>query len=258
MTEELLKQIAKNTSPKESYQIVVSSNQNDFDTLFNPNITLDRNKRYEIALVNLETYYSFPNIDSSNNVLNYSKDSGATWKTITIPEGSYEITDINIAVQTAMKLNGDWDSANSKYYITIGANLNTLKSTLEITNTTYRVDFNVASSISSVLGFNKQVYSASYQESENVVNILSINSILVNIDIISGSFLKGTRAPVIYSFFPSVSPGYKIIENPVNLVYLPVELKQIHRLRTSITDQDGKLLNLRNETLIIRFHLRQA
>jgi len=99
MTEDLLKQIVKNTSPKESYQIVVNNNQNDFDTLFNPNITLDRNKRYEIALVNLETYYSFPNIDATNNVFKYSKDSGATWKTITIPEGSYEITDINNAVQ---------------------------------------------------------------------------------------------------------------------------------------------------------------
>ena len=109
-----------------------------------------------------------------------------------------------------------------------------------------------------MLGFNKQVYSAAVQESENVVNVLSLNSILVSIDLISGSYLKGTREPVIYSLFPSVSPGYKIIENPVNLVYLPVELKQIQRLRTRITDQDGKLLNLRNETLTIRFHLRQA
>ena len=65
-----------------------------------------------------------------------------------------------------MKLNRDWDSVKSKMYITIGANNNTLRSTLEITNTSYRVDFNVASSVSTVLGFNKQVYSAAFQESE--------------------------------------------------------------------------------------------
>ena len=53
--EDLLKQIVQITSPKESYQFVISSDKNDFDTLFNPNITLDINKRYEIALVNLET-----------------------------------------------------------------------------------------------------------------------------------------------------------------------------------------------------------
>ena len=117
--EDLLKRIARNTSPKESYQIVVSSNQNAFATLFNPNLVLDLNKRYEIALVNLETYYSFQNTDATNNDFKYSKDSGATWKTITISEGSYEITDINNAIQQAR---GDWDSADSKCYITIGAN----------------------------------------------------------------------------------------------------------------------------------------
>ena len=51
-----------------------------------------------------------------------------------------------------------------------------------------------------------------------MVNILTINSILVNIDIISGSYANGFTQPTIYSFFPDVSPGYKIIENPHNLL----------------------------------------
>ena len=58
---ELLERIAK-----KSFQVIVSGNQSSFNTLFNPKIELDRNKVYEIALVNLETYYSFPNIDDSN------------------------------------------------------------------------------------------------------------------------------------------------------------------------------------------------
>ena len=59
----LLEHIAKNTAHKTSFQVIVSGNQSSFNTLFNPKIELDRNKVYEIALVNLETYYSFPNID---------------------------------------------------------------------------------------------------------------------------------------------------------------------------------------------------
>ena len=62
----------------------------------------------------------------------------------------------------------------------------------------------------------------------------------------------------IYSFFPKVSPGYKIIESPVNLVYLPIKLDTIDRLTVSITDQDGHLLNLRNEKFTIRFPIREA
>jgi len=54
--------------------------------------------------------------------------------------------------------------------------------------------------------------------------MLSANSILVNIDIIYGSYVNGQRYPTIYSFFPGVSAGYKIIETPAHLVYLRVTL----------------------------------
>ena len=100
-----------------------------------------------------------------------------------------------------MKQNGHDNS------VTISANTNTLKAVLILENG-YQDDC-------SVLGFNNAVYSSYYQESENPVNILSINSILVNVDIISGSYLNGVRNPTIYSFFPNVAPGYKIIETPV-------------------------------------------
>jgi len=39
------------------------------------------------------------------------------------------------------------------------------------------------------------MYTSDYQESENSVNILSVNSVLVNIDIISGSYLNGMSNP---------------------------------------------------------------
>ena len=75
---------------------------------------------------------------------------------------------------------------------------------------------------------------------------------------ISGSYVDGKTKSTIYSFFPRVSPGYKIIESPVNLVYLPSNLNNIDNFNVSITDQDDYLLNLRNEKLTIRFHIREA
>ena len=76
MEVELLENIAKNTEHKTSFQIIVSDNETSFKTRFNPKIELDRDKVYEMALVNLETYYSFPNIDESNNIFVYSPDNG--------------------------------------------------------------------------------------------------------------------------------------------------------------------------------------
>lgn len=250
MERELLEKIALNTEPKESFQIIVSDNKTKFTTQFNPHIQLKKNKTYEIALVNLETYYSFPNITTDNNHFSYSPDAGETWYHILIPEGSYDIEDINKFIQQKMRQNGH--EAN----ITISANTNTLKAVL-ITEGGYHVDFRPEHSICQVLGFNNAVYTADYQESENPVNILSINSILVNIDIISGSYVNGQRNPTIYSFFPAVSPGYKIIETPANLVYLPITLDVIYSMETNLTDQNGNLLNLRGENVSIRFHLRE-
>ena len=122
-----------------------------------------------------------------------------------------------------MEKRGNYDPTNEDYYINISANSNTLKSVL-ILEEDYQVDFNHQNSIAKVFGFTGAKYTGGFQESENVVNILSINSILVNIDIISGSYVNGTTKNTIYSLFPKVSPGYKIIESPVNVVYLPITL----------------------------------
>jgi len=92
------------------------------------------------------------------------------------------------------------------------ANSNTLKSVLEIQDD-FQVDFRARNSISSVLGFRNQVYEEGIHESQNVVNILSINSILVNVDLIGGSYVNGRTQNTIHSFFPNVSPGYKIVKS---------------------------------------------
>ena len=93
--ENLLKQIVSNTEPKRSLLIVVSNNKTRFKTWFKPPIQLDKNIDYEIALINLETYYSFPNTEISNNCFSYSPGANAPWFDIIIPEGSYHVEDIN-------------------------------------------------------------------------------------------------------------------------------------------------------------------
>ena len=250
MEEELLQKIVNNTNSKFSSQIVLSSKETKFNTRFSPPISLDSNKKYEIALVNLETYYSFPNVDSTNNRLSLKlNDENPSY--ISIPEGSYEIESLNRELQTILEEKG-YSGA-----VTFQPNRNTLKSIMVI-KPGYRVSFKGDRSLRQLLGFSDKWYKEGVHESENIVNILSINSILVNIDIITGSFINGVSKPVIYSFFPNVSPGFKIVETPYNLVYLPIATETIDHITTTITDQNHKPLNLRGETITIRFHLREC
>ena len=78
---------------------MVSDNKTRFKTWFKPPIQLDKKKDYEIALIDLETYYSFPNIDKSNNCFTYSPYLNPLWFNIMIPEGSYYIEDTNEFIQ---------------------------------------------------------------------------------------------------------------------------------------------------------------
>ena len=59
MEVELLEQIVKNTTHKTSFQIIVSNDNSNFNTRFNPKLELDKDKVYEIALVNLKLITHF-------------------------------------------------------------------------------------------------------------------------------------------------------------------------------------------------------
>ena len=85
---------------------------------------------------------------------------------------------------------------------------------------------------------------------------MSINSIFVHTDVIGSAYVNGSQTPVIYSFFPDIPPGGKIIVQPRVLIYLPISLSVISRLTSWLTDQNNEELNLRGEELTIKYHLR--
>ena len=122
-------------------------------------------------------------------------------------------------------------------HITIFANANTLKPVM-VLKKNYQINFRPHNSINSVFGFSNKIDKSKYQEFENAVNIRSLNSVLVNIDTISGSYVNGSTQPTIYSFFTNVSTGYKIIETPVNLVHLPITSDAITSITVWLTDQN--------------------
>ena len=204
----------------------------------------------------MKTYYSFPNIDRSKNCFSYSPGANTPWGDIIIPEGSYHVEDINEFFQREMIKNNHYDQTSDKVYIEISTNTNTLKSEMFLRNN-YEVDYRKDKSINSLLGCNSNLNTSGVYESDNMVNIPTINCIIVNIDIISGSYINGSTQPTIYSFFQDVSPGYKIIENPHNLLCLPITADTIHIITICLTDQNGNELNLRRENLSMRFHLRE-
>jgi len=233
----------------ESYSLLVSDVKSDIFVDFDTPWILSPDKEYELALVSLDTYNSLANVDPTNNKFVYN--NGPTRKEIQIPEGAYELDDLNSYINNQLRVNGEPDDV-----IQLLANTNTLKCILKISNPKYSVSFKEEGTLRDLLGFDSKVYTKS-QEGERNVNILKVNTILVHCDVVGGSVVNGQSHPTIYSFFPNVSPGFKIVESPYNLIYLPVTTRTIRSIRVWLTSQNPEeILNLRGETITVRLHLK--
>jgi hypothetical protein len=240
--------------------LILSSNTTNFTTYLLSPIHLNPYKEYEVALLSINLYNSIPNISEKNNIFKYSIDNGNTWKTLSLDKGSYELQAINDEIQRKMILNGDFDTTNNEAYITISANISELKSIVHISNESYLVDFTCENTLGMLLGFKKVMVSYGYSKSQNIVDITKVNSVLVNVDIISGSYVNGCESPAIYSFDPNkVSPGYKIDERPnPSLIYYPVNRNNIHYITVWLTDQDNEPIDLRGERVTVKLHIREV
>lgn len=208
---------------------------------FNPPIYLNSDREWVMALTNFETFNAIPNITEDNNKFTFGK------KVITIPTGSYELTDI------AKYVNSQLDSSKHEF-VSIMGNNNTLKT---IVKSTAELDFSKATSVGKLLGFKKRVLKPNIiYESDYQTNILKVNSLLIECNITTGNYKNGAPGHVIHQFFPSVPPGYKIIESPDHVTYLPVNVSTISNITLKIVDQDGDLVNFRGETVTIGLHLK--
>ena len=95
------------------------------------------------------------------------------------------------------------------------------------------------------------------------VNISSLISLNLVCDAIEGSYQidigKSNQAQqgyILYSFAPSVSPGFLLIENPINPVYMKCHNKSLTRINFKLVDQSNNLIDLRNETLQISLFVK--
>ena len=102
-----------------------------------------------------------------------------------VPKGCYELKAINAEI---IRIRGNSD-------ITILPNVNTLQCILTVVGGKCKVSIDVPNSLSSVIGVERSIYGGGHA-SENPVNIMSVNSIIVHCNIIHSLYICGTEAPV--------------------------------------------------------------
>lgn len=237
-----------------SYTVSLTGNSSTLRSVLFPALRLPKGKIWEAALLDLTTYNSIPNVvEKINNKLHYYKYKDvkgvySDLEEVNLQTGAYEIDDINYTIQQNI----------GKDNITIKGNNNTMKA--EIISK-YYIDFSKEGSIGSLLGFSKEtkiLEPNKIHTGDKTVSILKVNSIDVTCNIIQGSYRDGENSHTLHTFYPSVAPGFKIVEKPQNLVYLPLNTSYISDIVLNILDQDGNLIDFRGETITIRIHIKSS
>ena len=240
---------------------VNGQSSNDFTINFPSGVNLG-DKPWEVSLDKVVLWNSVFNISvaNGNNTLKYSKDSGVTWKTVTYPDGAYQLEQINDYFQFTMLQNGDAnvvDPSNPIYYTSFIANFSTLKARA-VVNNNYQIDL-TAGDLHKLLGFDPIVVTST-QEGARVVNITrDVNTFLIRCSLVNGSYNNGLGSDILYSFTMKVPPGAQLTVEPNEKFYLPVrDSQQITTVRLYITDQMSRPVSFNGEDITYSIVLRQV
>ena len=91
---EALEKVSNRLDPPNHYSLTLSGKTCDLQQTLSKSIKLDSNKRAEVALKSLSTYYSFPNINGTNNRIDIKKPGVEGDPTFLLPAGCYDLASI--------------------------------------------------------------------------------------------------------------------------------------------------------------------
>lgn len=230
----------------DSFTLTLSGRSSLLEAWYFPPIELSPSKSYSVGLVQLLTYNSIPNIDDGRNKFYFEKDDMRV--RIIIPTGNYEIEDINKYLKKELLA---W-----KIPFNLKANDRTLTSEIETSNN-IAIDFTEPDSIGQLLGFQGEILrNSTFYRASSPPDILHVNSIRIECNVTSSAYINDQRVHTIHEFFPSIPPGYKIIEVPAQVIYLPIVVQTIDHLQLKIVDQESRSVNFRGETITVRLHIK--
>lgn len=243
---------------------------------------------YQVALANLQCYYSWNNItsDKNNNTFTYYWPLGAgSFHIITLPDGMYTVSDISGFISNQMVLNGHYlldadgvvvsfiEISPNRIYQRITLTITPIPSALPTgwTNpagivlpaTPITPQLIIPSTnIRTTLGFNADTYPNPAQNSiysinsQNIPQITDILVVNVNCNVIGSSFFNS--APnTIYTFSPTVGFSEFISVEPQSLIWYDCLNSTFNNITIRLTDQLNRDLLMLDPTFIVSLYLRK-
>ena len=230
--------------------------------VMDPVLQFPPNTKLKVACQQFSYTNFFVNVSAAlaNNTFYYTDDAGTPDKySVTIPDGSYNVSDLSDAINTEVINNGHADGL-----ITLVPDFATNKVLFSISAAGWQLYFKAGSPYV-LLGctLNQKIpaaglTAAAYSElAPNVATFNSITNLYVHTSLTNNSIFSGRKSDIIASVTPTASIGSIQEYQPHNLIWLDAkELagSSVNSINIYVTDQSGAAVNLSDDynlTLII-------
>ena len=261
--------------------VSTSTNKNEFRVAFPSPIEF---KGAEIALSSAFLWYSWFNIRAqfNNNSFSY-KWTDNTDHVVTLPDGLYEVSDIESYLHAEMLANGHVlynDLGVAQYYINLDINQVYYTITLTCTTipTSLPTDWTNPNSITlngnapcliipstnivDLMGFNAGMYPPTLDDAfyninaQNVPNIPRSNVVNIAASNMVNNSSFSTLTDVIYSFSPSVSFSQQIVIQKDTPMYFPIIDGRYSELVIRLIDEEARPIIVEDPNIVITVLLR--
>lgn len=257
--------------------VIAGSNNTVFEYVF-PGGGIGLKAHSKIALASITMYNSTPNISAAlgNNTFQYRWIDAGVY-TVTMPDGFYEISDMNNFLHQTMLNNGHYltekSTNNAVWFLTMSVNTSTYKIDLlafPMINTFYtsalydtptppspipawsvpasstNPQFIIpATNFDDIIGFAAGTYPAAQNNTAIVVSSSSVppqvnplSSYLVKCNLVNNPY--GIPNSLIYSFPPSASFGQQYVVAPNEYSFIDAQEGYYNTMRIEITDQNDR------------------
>ena len=243
-----------------SYNSTIHNKRNkpsDFTIKYTNPIVLEANKSYQIGLDRIISMaFTWYNITASlnNQLIKYSSDGGSTWTNITFSEGVWVYTDFDDFIKEKTKTG---TQEKPIFPISIRFDNSTFRVVIKLAQN-YQLDLR-SSNFNDLIGFNKKILSASENIGDYIPNLSQDREILnIHCDLISESSVDGVETDIIYSFSTStLRPTYSFTQEPLRVMFSPVNRKIINSIRIYITDAKRRVIDLHHSDTAFSLTLKE-
>ena len=211
----------------------------------------------EIGLKSFCFFNSIPNITKGvNNCIKISLPGRKSYDVIELDTGAYELSSIAKEIVEWIKIKYPKVKNVEENFILSG---NEATSRAEFTfREDYGFDMDTPHSMAAILGFseNRKERGIGKYRGDRIVDISNVSSLLFNCNISEPNYINEIQTPFLFNCTIDVPSGFRLTRELSSVVYKNVNTNQISSVCVWISDQSGRVVDLRNEVVLVTLSLR--